>query len=131
MAHAPPNIIERYVGDDWTVGPITLTAAGLPIDLTGATVSGLFYAREHLAPVAVLTETETPDVGGFIVAADRTTGVLTEAWVAAALTATVKPQDRRDAVYPTLLAILVKDSRGRERTYLKIFIRALDRGSAS
>ena len=122
-------VLDREVGDDWTVSGIALTVAGQPADLVGATVTALFYAREHLAPVAVLTETPVLGVGGLTVAADRTTGVIAEAWVASATTAAVKPQDRLDTTFPTRLAIVVTDSRGRARTFLIVPFRALDRRS--
>ena len=122
-------VLDREVGDDWTVSGITLTDGGQPANLVDATVTALFYARDVLAPVATLTETPVQGVGGLTVAADRTTGVLTEAWIAQAITATVKAQDRRDTCFPTRLAIVVTDSRERDRTFLIIPFRALDRRS--
>lgn len=122
-------VIDVDVGDDWTVSSITLTVGDGPADLTGAQVTALLYARDQLVPVATLTETLVPGVGGLTVAADRTTGVLTEAWIAALVTSSIKAQDRRDLTFPTRLAILVTDSRGREVTFLIIPFRPLDRGS--
>ena len=129
MTAAPPNVIERYIGDDWTIGPIVLTDAGAAANLTGSTVTAILYAREQIGPVATLTETAVPGVGGLLVASDRTTGVVTEAWMDRAITAAIKPQDRRDASFPTRLAIVVADSRGRERTWLMVLFRPLDRRS--
>lgn len=128
MASFSP-VLDREVGDDWTVSGITLTDGGQPANLVGATVTALFYARDQIAAVATLTEALVPGVGGLTVAADRTTGVLTEAWISALVTSDVKPQDRRETRFPTRLAILVTDSRGRERTFLIIPFRPLDRGS--
>ena len=122
-------VLDRDVGDDWTVSGITLTDGGQPANLVGATVTALFYARDQIVPVATLTEAPVPGTGGLTVAADRTTGVLTEAWVAAAVTSAVLPQDRRDLIFPTRLAIVVTDSRGRARTFLIIPFRPLDRRS--
>ena len=122
-------VVERYVGDDWTLGPIALTAGGVAMDLTGSTVLAEVYARDVLAPVAVLAEVPVPGVGGLTAAADRTSGLLTELWVAAIVTAAIKPQDRREARYPTRIDILVRDSRGRTRTVLIVLMRPLDRRS--
>ena len=122
-------VLDREVGDDWTVSGITLTDAGQPANLDGATVTALFYARDILAPVATLTEALVAGVGGLTVAADRTTGVITEAWIAQALTVAVKPQNRCDTQFPTRLAIVVMDSKQRERTFLIIPFRPLDRRS--
>jgi hypothetical protein len=120
----PPNLIERYVGDDWTVAPIALTAGGAPFDATGSVVSAQVYVAYQAAPVLVLIEGD-----GLTMAADRTTAVVTDLWVPKAVTSTVPPQDRRVTTYLTRIDIVVTDSRGRSRTWLIIPVLPLDRRS--
>lgn len=117
----PANLIERYVGDDWTVAPIALTARAAAFDATGSRVSAEVYVAYQAAPALVLTEG-----AGLTVAADRTTGVVTDLWVPKSLTSTVPAQDRRATNYPTRIDIVVTDSRGRSRTWLIIPVLPLD-----
>lgn len=131
MIAMPPNLIERYVGDDWTVGPIALTAGGAPFDATGAVVSAEVYAAYQAAPVATLVEG-----AGVTMAADRTTGVISELWVSRDVTSAIPAQSRavgpagggRPASgYPTRIGIVVTDSLGRRRTWLIVPVLPLDR----
>ncbi len=119
-------VMDRYVGDDWVVGPITLSLRYARFDLTGATVTALVYVTDTLAPVATLTEIASEN-GGIKVATDRITGTLTEVWVSRSITAGIKPQDRRSTQFPTRVCILVEDSSGRLHTGYTILFRPLDR----
>lgn len=129
MAASTPAI-ERYVGDDWTIGPVSLTAGAAAMDLTGATVTADVYAAFQASPVVTLAEG-----AGVTVAADRTTGVLTDLWVQRAVTAAVPSRGQPSAVppsfagpvqYPTRIDIVVTDSRGRRNTVLIIPVVPLD-----
>lgn len=121
---APANLVTRYVGDDWVLGPITLTSASNPFDATGAQISAEVYAAFQLAPAVVLTEGS-----GVTVAADRTTGVIAELWVPKVVTANIAAQDRRATTYPTRIDVVVTDSLGRSRVWLIIPMLPLDRRS--
>lgn len=118
----PANLVRRVAGDDWTVAPIRLTAGDVAFDLTGCNVWAEVYARDAPLPVAVLAEG-----AGLTVAADRTTGTVTDLWVAKAITGPIKPDDPRDATYPTRIVVSVTDSRGRTREWLTIPVRVGDR----
>lgn len=121
---APANLVTRYVGDDWTLGPIALTAGGAPLDMTGSVISAEVWANSIGPAAAVLTEG-----AGLTVAVDRTTGVITDLWVAKAVTANIDAQDRRATTYPTRIDIVVTDSRGRSRVWMIIPMLPLNRRS--
>ena len=111
----------RYVGDDWLVGPLTLSHNGVPVDLTGSTVTALFYQSGAVAPVAILTET-----AGITMPLVRTTGVITQIKLPKTVTATVPVQDRTATTWPTRLQVEVTDSNGNTRTYALVLFLPLD-----
>ena len=50
---ATVSALSRYIGDDWTINVTAQNSVGAPIDLTGATLSALFFQGSNPTPLDV------------------------------------------------------------------------------
>ncbi len=81
---ATVSALRRYIGDDWTISVVVQDGNGTPIDLTGATLSALFFQGSVAAPLDVsgpngsVTVTDAPNGAVTIVVAQQATAGATD-----------------------------------------------------
>lgn len=118
--------LTRYAGYDWTLPPIILRCAGVPMNLTGMQIRGAFYGR-------AIGEGEplTIDNGRITLDPDPLSGTISEVWIPAIFTADLGASSKSGAGSPRVILDIV-DARSRARPAVIVpFVVGLIRQAAS